>query len=252
MLEPSGLVIGLLLATLAGLSTGFGGLAVVVLGRPSPTVLSFALGLSAGVLVLISFVELLNGAIETLGFTTAIIPFFVGIGSIFAVDALFPHDYLEEHQVGSAYLHRLGLLSALGIAIHNFPEGLAVLAGAISSPSLGVLLAVAIGIHNIPEGVVVALPIFAGTGDRTRAFLYSLVAGAAEPLGAAIAALVLSPIVVTGTLPYLLAFVAGVMVFISLDELLPAAHRYAHEHIVILGVVTGLAIMSLALRLLQS
>lgn len=254
MLEPSAFMIGIGLATLAGLATVLGGLLVIVFGPPSSTTLSFELGLSAGVLLLVSFVELLANAIVEVGFSPAMIAFFVGIGVLFFVDALLPHEFMEEHDSRGFHvkrLKRLGLLTTLGVAIHNFPEGLAVFAGALASTELGLALAITIAIHNIPEGVVVALPVYVSTGSRLRALLYSLASGAAEPIGALLGALVLSRFLVGDTLPFLLAFVAGFMAFISLDELLPAAHRYAHEHVVILGIVTGLAIAALGLAFIN-
>jgi ZIP family zinc transporter len=145
-----------------------------------------------------------------------------------------------------------GMLTAIGIAIHNFPEGLAVFSSGITGDrSFGILVAIAIALHNIPEGVSVSIPIWEATGSRKRAFLYSFAAGLAEPVGALIGYAVLFNFL-TPTLIYsLLAFAAGIMVYISLDELLPIAHSYGKEHLVIIGVIAGMVVMALSIYLIR-
>lgn len=144
-------------------------------------------------------------------------------------------------------LMRAGGLTALAIEIHNFPEGLATFGTAISDLKLGVLITIAIAIHNIPEGISVSIPIFCATGNRKKEFIYSLIAGIAEPVGAVIGFLILMPFLSAGLLTGLLAFVAGIMVYISVDEILPMAHRYGHGHIVIIGMILGMFIIALSL-----
>jgi len=145
---------------------------------------------------------------------------------------------------------KTGLFVAFGIAIHNFPEGMATFAGALENPSLGIAIAVAVAIHNIPEGLAVAAPIYAATGSRKRAFLYSFLSGVAEPIGAGLAALVLMPFLSGMILGYLLAGVGGIMVFISLDELIPEARSFGHEHLAIIDAMIGTAVMAFSLWLL--
>ena len=143
------------------------------------------------------------------------------------------------------------MLTAIGIAIHNFPEGLAVFSSAITGDqAFGILVAVAIALHNIPEGISVSMPIFEATGNRRRAFLYSFAAGLAEPIGAVIGYTILFKFLTPTVIYALLAFAAGIMVYISLDELLPTAHQYGEEHLVIIGVVAGMIIMALSIFLL--
>ena len=147
---------------------------------------------------------------------------------------------------------RAGLFTALGIAIHNFPEGLVTFGGAASGDkSLAVGLAVAIAIHNIPEGLAVSVPILAATGSPGRAFSFSFASGLAEPVGALIGYAILLPFLSPALLSNLLAFVAGIMVYISLDELLPLAHQYRHEHLVIVGVGAGMLVMAISLVLVR-
>jgi zinc transporter, ZIP family len=243
----------LLFTFLAGASTVFGGLIVLAVRSPSNTFLAFTLGASAGVMLMVSFVELLGRAIEDVGFVPANIAFFAGIAVIFAIDLLVPHHFMEDRNVEpneNSRLLRTGTLVALGIAVHNFPEGMVVFFASLESLRLGGVLAIAIAIHNIPEGIAVAMPIYHATGNRTRAVLYAGLSGMAEPLGALIAALFLLPLLTEEAMGYVLAFVGGIMVFISLDELLPAAHRYGEEHWVILGILLGMLVMAVSLALL--
>jgi len=274
---PENVSFALLLTLLAGLSTGIGSTIAFFISKPKPQHMSLILGFSAGVMLYISFAELLHMAIEKVGFLTANLGFFVGIAFIATLDILIPHEYKEEHVVGlrspsitknepgfvneaqpsiparagqSSRLMRAGMLIALGIAIHNFPEGLAVFSSAVTGDrNFGILVAVAIAVHNIPEGISVSVPISEATGNRRRAFLYSFAAGLAEPAGAIIGYAILFTFL-TPTLVYaLLAFAAGIMVYISLDELLPTAHLYGKEHFVILGVIVGMLIMAISIFL---
>ena len=246
----------LLLSTLAGLSTTLGSLVGIFIHKPGPRFMTLTLGFSGGVMILVSFVELLQGGIEAIGFAPAHLAFFGGMVAMFLVDALIPHDYMAEHHhteegKREGQLLKTGLFVALGIGIHNFPEGMAAFAGALEDPSLGIAIAVAIAIHNIPEGLAVSAPVYAATGSRGKAFLWSFLSGVAEPVGAGLAALVLMPFLNETVLGFVLAAVAGIMVFISLDELVPVARSFGEEHLSIVGVVVGMVIMSLSLWMLQ-
>jgi len=276
---PNNVSFALLLALLAGLSTGIGSIIAYFIRKPKDWQLSLILGFSAGVMVYISFAELLYAAIDKVGFVTANLGFFVGIAFIAIVDILIPHEYKQE-RVGNSRssfggldktgqgsevqptasltagqrsnLRRAGMLIALGIAIHNFPEGLAVFSGVVTGDwTLGILIAVAIALHNIPEGISVSIPISEATGNRRRAFVYSFLAGLAEPVGAIIGYGILFAFL-TPTLVYsLLAFSAGIMIYISLDEILPTAQLYGKQHFVILGVLAGMLIMAISIFLLR-
>jgi ZIP family zinc transporter len=246
---------GLLLSTLAGLSTLIGGALGLISSRPGPRFMAFTLGFSAGVMIHVSFVELLQAGVASLGFAPAHLAFFAGMAAMFLVDAAIPHDYFDAHDHAGTNDHagalmKTGLFVALGIGIHNFPEGMASFVGALQAPSLGISIAVAIGIHNIPEGLAVAAPVLAATGNRRKAFLWTFLSGIAEPIGAGVAALILLPFLSEAVLGYVLASVAGVMVFISLDELIPVSRSFGKEHLSILGVFVGMAVMALSLWLL--
>ena len=243
---------GLILSTLAGLSTLIGGAFGLISKRPGPRFMALTLGFSAGVMIHVSFVELLQAGVESIGFAPAHLAFFIGTAAMFLIDALIPHDYFDTHDHASGNEHngalmKTGLFVALGIGIHNFPEGMASFVGALQDPSLGISIAVAIAIHNIPEGLAVAAPILAATGSRRKALLWTFLSGIAEPLGAGVAALILLPFLSDAVLGYVLATVAGVMVFISLDELIPTSRSYGKEHLSILGVFVGMGIMFLTL-----
>lgn len=249
----------LLLTTFAGLSTGIGSAIGYFIKKPKMIYLSFSLGFSAGVMIYISFMELLPKAVEDVGETWGVFGFFIGIIFIALIDMLIPkaenpHHFKELSDVKNVKtdkaLLRTGIFTALAIGIHNFPEGLATFGTALSDVKLGVIIGLAIAIHNIPEGISVSVPIFYATGDRKKAFKYSFLSGIAEPVGAIIGFLILLPFLSEGLLAVLLAFVSGIMIYISLDELLPMAHRYGHSHTVIIGIVTGMFIMALSLLML--
>jgi ZIP family zinc transporter len=247
--------IALVLTALAGLSTTIGSLLGLFVKRPGPRFMSATLGFSAGVMVMVSFVELLQSSIESIGFLSANFGFFAGILGILLIDYLIPHEYVgHKDRAGKQSDQRLlrtGLFVALGIGIHNFPEGMATFAGTLKDVGLGVSIAVAIAIHNIPEGLAVSAPVYAATGSRRKAFLWSFLSGLAEPIGAGIAALFLIPFLTPTFLGWILAAVAGIMVFISFDELVPASRSFGQEHTAILGVIFGMAIMSLSLWMLK-
>ena len=267
----------MLLTVLAGLSTGIGSIIAFFIRTPRYSYLSILLGFSAGVMIYISFTELLGTAIADVGFATANIAFFIGIFFIAVIDIFVPHEYEEEHtskgtRFGSgkerqlnksglpqklavpppSSLMKSGVLLTLGIAIHNFPEGLVTFTcAATGDVAFGIMIAVAVAIHNIPEGIAVSVPIFYATGSRRRAFTYSFLSGIAEPVGAIIGYAILLPFLTSALLSCTLAFVAGIMVYISLDEILPLAHRYGQEHLVIIGVGAGMLVMAASLFLLR-
>ncbi|WP_294140363.1 zinc transporter ZupT [uncultured Sanguibacteroides sp.] len=262
------LFIPLLLTLFAGLATGIGSLIAFFTHHTNKRFLSFSLGLSAGVMIYVSFVEIFQQAESSLtaelgskyGMTATVLCFFAGMLLIGVIDRLVP-SFENPHEVRSVEsmdtpppkdtkLMRMGLMTALAIGIHNFPEGIATFTAAVESPTLGIAIAVAIAIHNIPEGIAVSVPIYHATGDRKKAFRYSLLSGLAEPIGALLAYLVLMPFMSPILMGCIFAAVAGIMVFISIDELLPAAREYGEHHISIYGLISGMGIMALSLILL--
>ena len=255
------------LTLLAGLSTGIGSAIALLAKRTSKRFLSVSLGFSAGVMIYVSFVEILVKARESLvkvhgketGMWLAVGAFFGGILLIALIDRLVP-AFGNPHEVRSVEdmdedpakrrLARMGLLTALAIGIHNFPEGLATFAAALANPALGVSIAVAIAIHNIPEGISVSVPVYYATGSKKKAFWLSFLSGLSEPVGALTGYLLLRSFFSPTVFGVLFASVAGIMVFISLDELLPAAKEYGTGHYAIYGLIGGMALMALSLLLL--
>ncbi|MDE6569671.1 MAG: zinc transporter ZupT [Alistipes sp.] len=262
------LIVPFLLTLGAGLATGIGSVVAFFAKHTNRRLLSFSLGLSGGVMVYVSFVELFPQAETALseawcgsaGRWLTVAAFFGGMLLIGIIDRLVPsvenpheaHLVEElEHRPRNPKLMRMGLMTTLAIAIHNFPEGIATFAAAVDNRALGVAIAVAIAIHNIPEGIAVSVPVFYATGDRRKAFVYSLLSGLAEPVGALLAWCVLMPFMTPTLMGCILAGVAGIMVFISIDELLPAAREYGEAHTAIYGVVSGMALMAVSLLLLK-
>ncbi len=206
--------------------------------------------------------ESLVGALGEVGGQWATVGgFFGGMIFIAAIDRLVPqkgnpHEVkrVEEMDMSKEELERQGLMkmgtfTALAIAIHNFPEGIATFTSALNDPGLGFAIALAIAIHNIPEGVAVSVPIYFATGSKRKAFRLSFLSGLSEPAGAILAFLLLMPFLTDTLFGIIFAAVAGIMVFISLDELLPAAKKYDETHVSIYGVVSGMAVMALSLLL---
>ena len=247
-----------LLTVIAGLSTGIGSTIAFIFKKPNIRILCFSLGLSTGVMLYVSFIELLPDAIQEIGDIWALYAFFAGLIIMGIIDILIPdlenpHHFSDPDRnstQSSDNLMRLGMFTALAIVIHNFPEGIATFGSALVDIKLGMIIAFAIAIHNIPEGIAVSIPIYFATKDRKKAFFYSFLSGFSEPLGAAIGFLFLMQFLTNWTLAFVLAFSAGIMVYISVDELLPTAHKYGHGHCVILGFIIGIFIMAVSILLL--
>ncbi|MBO5195331.1 MAG: zinc transporter ZupT [Bacteroidales bacterium] len=277
----NGILSALILTLMAGSATGLGGALVLFKKKLSSNFLAAALGLSAGVMIFISLAEMFPQAQAEImgieGFTHGkayvLLAFFVGIGIITLIDFLIP-EYENPHEASGLSLdahtpavgmleqtgnekalQRLGLMSALAIAIHNFPEGIATFIGALNDPQMGTGITFAIAIHNIPEGIAVAIPIYYATKSKGKALLLATLSGMSELIGALLCLAVTSifGVELSGNgpaFPLILAAVAGIMIYISLDELLPTAEKYGKHHIAIAGVVAGMAIMGASLLLL--
>ena len=248
------ILIAFLFSLIAGLSTGLGSLVAFFIKDFKHKHLSLLMGFSAGVMIQISFMELLYSAVTEIGFLTANIAFFVGIATIAAIEFLIPHEYeeekLTEKEKKNKKLMKTGILVAAGIFIHNFPEGIVTLFGAIKDVQLGLVLLIAVALHNIPEGISVSTPIYYATKNRKKAFLWSFLSGISEPIGAVIGFFVLFPFINPFMINMVLAFVAGVMVFISFDELLPLSLSHGEAHLAITSLFLGMLTMTAVLFLL--
>ena len=295
------------LSLLAGLSTTIGSVIAIIIKKQNPRFISFIMGFSAGVMILVSFVELLQESIEFNGIFIGILFFILGMIIMFVIDIRVSHHYefedkeyeqlicqdknpletqitnsnpkndksnnnrfhnhlnrFKQHRRrkkqrlrqtilennGNPKLYKTSLLVAVGIFIHNFPEGIAVAVGTIKEIELGILLAFAIALHNIPEGIAVSVPVYACTGSKKRAFMWSFLSGISEPIGAILTWLILAPFINNYILNALLAVVGGLMVYISLDELLPISRSLAKEHFSIFGIISGIFVMAISLAIL--
>ncbi|HCF50586.1 MAG TPA: zinc transporter ZupT [Syntrophomonas sp.] len=269
-MDTSAFMFAFALTLAAGLSTGIGSVLVFFTKNDNTKFLSVALGFSAGVMIYVSMVEIYQKAREALGqvlgpsagdWATAG-AFFAGMFLIALIDRLVPAEENphEPHRVGeireassrpvdSTKLMRMGMLTALAIAIHNFPEGLATFTMAIKDPGLGIAIAFAIAIHNIPEGIAVSVPVYYATGNRHKAFWLSFLSGLSEPVGALVGYLILFSFFNDMVFGVLFALVAGIMVFISLDELLPMAREYGEAHLAIYGLMGGMIVIAVSLLL---
>jgi ZIP family zinc transporter len=284
-------LIAFLLTTFAGLSTGIGSAIPFFFRSFKKSFLAFILGLSAGVMILVSFMELMPNALDgDLKSYWVYLSFFGGMAIVVLIDFLIPHEKNPHHMERKddtittiqqecrdtsedkeeivelrveqkesnedskiKSLKRTGVITALAIAIHNFPEGMATFATALGDPKLGLSIAIAISIHNIPEGISVSIPIYYATKSKWKAFGLSFASGVAEPVGALVAYAVLGPFL--GTHPEILsvslAAVAGIMVYISIDELIPVAREYGKGDLVMAGVAIGMIIMAGSLVLFE-
>lgn len=252
-----------LLTLIAGLCTGIGSCIAFFTKHTNRKFLSVSLGFSAGVMIYVSMIEIFFKAQESLivelgekvGSWVTVVAFFGGMLLIAIIDKLVPSEKnphepktLEEdinHK--NTKLMRMGIFTAVAIAIHNFPEGLATFVSALQDTSIAIPIVVAIAIHNIPEGVAVSVPIYQATGSKIKAFQYSFLSGLAEPVGALVGWLILMPIMSDMVFGLIFASVAGIMVFISLDELLPAAREYGEHHLSIYGLISGMIVMAISL-----
>ena len=255
------------LTLFAGLSTGIGSALAFFTKSTNTRFLSVSLGFSAGVMVYVSFFEILQKAREALipdfGDKLAawytVLGFFGGIFIIAVIDRLIPshenpHEIRRVEEVmrngkRDPKLVRLGLFTALAIGIHNFPEGIATFMAGMTDISIAIPIAVAIAIHNIPEGIAVSVPISYGTGSKKKGFYLSFLSGLAEPVGALLAWFILMPFLNNVVFGFIFAAVAGIMVFISIDELLPTAREYGQHHHAVYGFVAGMGVMALSLLL---
>lgn len=262
-MEHSNIFFAFILTSIAGLSTGIGSLIALLARRTNTNFLCASLGFSAGVMIYISFMEMLPTAKtelftvygEKTGTLYLILAFFSGIALINLIDFMIPKSF-NPHEIQGVEdmgkkksLKRTGLIVALSIAIHNFPEGIATFTSALGSLDIAIPITIAIAIHNIPEGIAVAVPIYHSTGNRKKAFWLSFLSGLAEPFGALIAYLFLMQFWTPQLNGIILGVVSGIMVFISLDELLPSAEKYGKHHISIMGLIAGMLLMAVSLYL---
>ena len=260
---PNEVLFALGLTLLAGLSTGIGSLIAFLAKRTNTKFLSCALGLSAGVMIYVSFMELMPEATtqlaglysERMANIYMLAAFFIGIAFIAIIDLMVPedenpHEIHTEEEAKRKGLKRTGMMLALAIGIHNFTEGMATFTTALTNMEIAIPISFAIAIHNIPEGIAVSVPIYQATQNRKKAIIYSFLSGMAEPIGALLGYLFLAPLWSPTLNASMLAFVSGIMIYISFDELLPGTEKFGHHHLGLTGVILGFVLMAGSLLLL--
>lgn len=243
------LLLPFLLSFLAGLSTGIGSLVVFFLDHYDEKHQSQFIGFAAGVMVYVSFMKLLLSSLVSIGFLYTNLAFFMGLGIMTLLDFAIPHEYEGEYipspeATQSTDLERTGWIVALGIAMHNFPEGLAAFFATIKDLTLGLTIMIAIALHNIPEGIAIAIPFYSGSQSKKKGFTVSLLSGLTEPVGAIVSFLFLRAFLSDFLLSAIMASIAGVMVFISFDELLPVCVGFGREHSAIGSLFLGMLLMA--------
>ena len=253
------IIFALLLTFFAGFATVIGSVFAFFSKNNNKRFLSFSLGFSAGVMIYVSMIEIFAKSKEYLilatnihtGTIITVISFFAGIFFIGLIDMLIPSGDIDIEKKSTKHsknkLKRTGIITALAIGIHNFPEGLATFTSALKDPHLGIAISAAIAIHNIPEGIATSIPIYYSTKSRKKAFIISFLSGMTEPLGAILGYILLRPIFNDTMFGIIFGFVAGIMVFISIEELLPLSREYESSHVSIIGVIAGMLTMAVSL-----
>ena len=262
ILLDSTVIFALSLTVMAGLATGVGSVIALFAKTTNTKFLAGSLGFSAGVMIYVSMIEIFQKsrtyisavAGDKMGYYLAVASFFAGIIFIGLIDYFVPSaegdiGNLSEKDNRSIALKRMGFMTALAIGIHNFPEGLATFTSSLKDPHLGIAIAAAIAIHNIPEGIATSVPIYYSSGSRKKAFLVSFFSGITEPLGAIIGYLILRPFFNDAVFGVLFGVIAGIMIFISIEELLPMAREYEKSKVTIIGTILGMAIIAVSLLL---
>ncbi len=270
IMTPEKIIYAVGLSLFAGISTGVGGLLVLLFRKTNMKLLSVMLGFSAGIMIYISFIEIYQEAQTSLchihglknGRMLTVLAFFFGVTLMALINEFIPEPDQphRSRKIEDAYrptpghpsnrLFKTGIFTALAVTIHNFPEGIATFISGVKSPVLGVSIALAIAIHNIPEGIAISIPIYYATKSKKKAFFASLLSGLSEPLGAILTLLILGPLITDTVFGLIFGAVAGIMVYISLDELLPSAREYGEHNLSILGLMLGMAVMAFSVILI--
>lgn len=243
----------LLLSLGAGLSTLLGALMVIFVKGRSEKLVTVSLGFAAGVMVSVSFLDMLPAATNALtiwagrqmGVVLSVVALLLGVFIATGLDRLVPHEYKKGEEKSHGNMYRLGMMSMLAIGVHNFPEGIATFMAGVSDVKLGLSIAVAIALHNIPEGITVAMPVYFATGNKKRAFMYTFLSGISEPIGALLAYLVLRPFLNDLMLGVVFGIVAGIMLYIAIEELIPSSRQYGFTRLALTATFAGICMMPL-------
>jgi ZIP family zinc transporter len=242
----------LLLTLLTGLATIIGSIIAHLTKSPKYRYLGFALGCSAGGIVGVTFVEVLYKIIQHAGPYRTNLAFIGGMIFSLFLASIVKHESIEKRMANSD-IKILGrdVVTTIGLITHNIPEGIMVFLATLFSPETGIFVAVAVAIHNIPQGFSLSTSTFYITHDTKRAFLFSFSSGFIEPISALVAALLFYPFLTGLSLYLALAFISGIMIYASLGELIPIAHRYGEARSIFMGIIIGMSIMICSLTVVQ-
>ena len=261
---PDNYGIALLMTLFAGLSTAIGGGIAFVVKKNNLKALSIGLGFSAGVMIFLSFNEIIPEAAKMLELNfpndhnwIVYLGFIIGIIVAILIDYFLP-DHIDTEELmhpevpgnNRHMLKRAGLFTTIAICVHNFPEGMATFLTTTQDITLGFSVALAIAIHNIPEGISVALPMYHVTGKKRYAMLYAALSGITEPIGALVGMFVFSIFLPQALIGALMSAVAGIMIYIAFDTLLPLAKEYGNWHLSMIGIVSGILFIWISLILI--
>lgn len=255
-------ITALMICVAAAAATMIGGFSVFTTKDSNPRMLAFGLAFAGGAMVYISLVEIFWKSLSSFSevmedkaaYTDATLAFFAGVVVLVMIDRLIPNPHNKltaPHNEDKAHLKRIGVLAALAITVHNFPEGMATFFAALEDPVLGSSLAFAIAVHNIPEGVSIAIPVYYATNDKRLTLLACSISALAEPAGALLGYLILAPFLSPYVFGAVFGMIAGAMVFLAMDELLPTAKRYSAGHDAVYGMVIGMACIAISLVLFR-
>lgn len=259
-------LIAFLVTVLAASATMLGALSVINAKESNPRLLAFGLSFAGGAMVYISLVEIFVKSQVSFGevfsekyaYASATAAFFIGIFLLVILDRFLPNPHADLTKISQTdaiekrfELKSIGLLATLAITAHNLPEGMATFFSTLDDPSVGMNLAIAIAIHNIPEGISIAIPVYYATGSKKKAIIATLISALAEPVGAILGYSILAPFMGPAVYGGLFGIIAGAMVYLALDELLPASKRYARGHETVYGMVLGMGVIAMSLVLFK-
>ncbi len=219
------------------IGTGLGGLLTMFLKNPTKRFMAVLLGFTSGIMMAVVCFDLLPEAFEMGGVLLSLMGIVLGVGMILAIEQLIPERISEKYSDSFEFV-RSGILLGIGIAIHNFPEGLAVGSGFAASDYLGLGLAIVIGLHDMPEGIAMAAPLKMGGINGLKTLLYTVLAGIPMGLGAFVGELLgeISPTFIS----LCLSFAGGAMLYITCGELLPKTHNIYKGRISTIGMIIGI------------
>lgn len=258
MIETGNVMLAFVLTLLAGLAMAVGSMISFIGKKTNKKFLSASLGFASGVMIYVAFVEIFMESRESLseiyggskGILIAVISFFAGMVFMVLTEKFCLKENEDEEESEEKSVYRVGVMTAIAIGIHNFPEGMAIFTSVLKTPALGFSVAAAIAIHNISVGIAVSAPIYYATGSRKKAFIFSLTSGLVEPLGALVGYIIFKNYLNEKIFGMLLAAVAGIMVYIALDELLPSAQSDGNHHIATYSMISGMIVMAVSLMII--